>query len=190
MKPINFNTAEIVVRNLRRNGVRSNSMLVQRCNNLKDKSVMTPEFIKNMKEVIYNRLGEDITEFRYQDFRSYVHYLRELKRWFKKTKVANCREMADLACLELALKKISVSPVEANLKDIISGEIIPYTDHCFALINLAPKARIENPKTWGKDAVIVDAWAGMVKRAQEGLNFIKNEIYQIKENQKVVFEEY
>ena len=60
------------------------------------------------------------------------------------------------------------------MQDKLNKEGIPSTivgrdlfDHCFLIVNLDKKAKISSPKTWGKNAFIVDPWLNKVFKSKE-----------------------
>lgn len=94
-----------------------------------------------------------------------------LKKAIKFQKVANCQERAFLVHNELNSMGIQSQNIRLNFipKD---GQDIN-KNHAFTVIGMAENADPAKPKTWGKNAVIVDAWANIVKRASDGLEYLK-----------------
>ena len=70
-----------------------------------------------------------------------------------------------------------------------NGEEI-HKNHAFTVIGLKQNADITKPNTWGKDAVIVDAWTKTVKRANEGIEYIKEIFKYNPEKEECVFSLY
>lgn len=50
---------------------------------------------------------------------------------------------------------------------------MPRPEHAFCVIGLDENADTTNPATWGKNAVIVDAWLGKTFSVEEGINYYK-----------------
>ena len=94
-----------------------------------------------------------------------------LKKAVKFQKVANCQERAFLVHNELNNMGIQSQNIRLNFipKD---GQDIN-KNHAFTVIGMAENADPAKPKTWGENAVIVDAWANIVKRASDGLEYLK-----------------
>ncbi len=47
-------------------------------------------------------------------------------------------------------------------------------EHVFNVIGMAENADTKDPRTWGKNAVVIDAWAGKVLTPQDALRFYKD----------------
>lgn len=94
-----------------------------------------------------------------------------LKKAVKFQKVANCQERSFLIHNELEQMGIKSQNIRLNFVPKNDKKISK--NHAFTVIGLDNNAEINNPHTWGKNAVIVDAWANMVKRAAEGIEYIK-----------------
>lgn len=54
-------------------------------------------------------------------------------------------------------------------------------EHAFCVIGLAENADTTDPSTWGKNAVIVDAWLGRTFSAKEGIEYY-NEFFRYNDN--------
>ena len=106
--------------------------------------------------------------------------LSYLKKAIHNKKVANCGECSAIVADELEKNNI---PYKNIIMDVYSNAVPNKRmfNHKFTIIGFDSKADIANPKTWGKNAVIIDAWANIVKRAQDGLEHIK-QLFNINPN--------
>ena len=111
--------------------------------------------------------------------------IERLKEAVQKYKTGNCFEQAFML-------KDEFSKAGLESKVVHSA----WFDHSFLVVNLDKNAHIENPKTWGKKAFIVDAWLGRVFRnVQEALTEYKRmwllpatEIRNLKKNKLAAIE--
>ena len=58
---------------------------------------------------------------------------------------------------------------------------LPRPEHAFCVIGLDENADTTNPSTWGKNAVIVDAWLGKTFSVEEGIRYYK-EFFRYNDN--------
>lgn len=72
--------------------------------------------------------------------------------------VANCAELADLVYVSLKRKGFGSS---CEIVQITNG------DHVFNVIDRLPGSNLNDPTTWGENALVADAWSGDVYRASE-----------------------
>jgi hypothetical protein len=85
--------------------------------------------------------------------------------------VKECRHRAEIMTKYLQeqgindVKEIMICTKEINFS---KGE------HVFNVIGLAENADTKDPRTWGEDAVVIDAWSGKVFTPQEALEFFKD----------------
>lgn len=94
-----------------------------------------------------------------------------LKNAVKHQKTANCQECAFLVHNKLSEQGILAQNVRMNF--VTKGTDKIPKNHAFTVIGLDKEADITRPNTWGKNAVIVDAWTNTVKRARDGIKYIK-----------------
>lgn len=105
----------------------------------------------------------------------------------KETGAANCGEQAVLVSQKLDEKGIK--------NDIISMNTVRSTPNChfvtgghtFCVIDGADGMNLQNPETWGENAVIADMWSGTVAKVKEAIDFFETFI-QAKENEHIQFE--
>ena len=64
-----------------------------------------------------------------------------------------------------------------------------FGSHVFNVIGLDKNANISDPSTWGKNAVIVDAWAGKTMTPKEAIEFYRDFFNYNNEHQKSNFEQ-
>lgn len=118
----------------------------------------------------------------YNQAKDKINYL---KAAVKNQKTANCQEQAFLIHNELKEMGIPSQNVRINFVQKDSEQI--HKNHAFTVIGLDKDADIQRPHTWGKNAVIVDAWANTVKRAQEGIEYLKEIFKYNPEKEDCVF---
>lgn len=85
----------------------------------------------------------------------------------------NCQECADLM-LDMLHKKGVVAENLCLITLNSDKNRVNYAEHVFTIAGLDPKADISNPETWGQNAVIVDGWAGICMKANEGIKYYNN----------------
>lgn len=103
--------------------------------------------------------------------RTLSEFVRQLKSLMKEKKSANCDY--DACCIFSELKKKKVKPRCLQLKVVdtnADGRLL--SNHYTTVIGLEKNAKIEDPKTWGPKAVIVDGWADIVMPAREALDYL------------------
>lgn len=71
---------------------------------------------------------------------------------------ANCHEFANFMAIEFENANM---PVSCELFYIKGG------DHVFNVINRNPNSISRMPKTWGEECYIIDAWSGVIFKAEE-----------------------
>ena len=100
-------------------------------------------------------------------------------------KVANCGEQAFLAQAELLEKGKKADTIHFIIKRKSDGREYQDRQHTFLVLGLEKDASVQDPKTWGQDAVIVDPWSGLVKRAYHGVEVFK-EMFEFDKNQEEI----
>ncbi|HSA07169.1 MAG TPA: hypothetical protein P5556_08305 [Candidatus Gastranaerophilales bacterium] len=95
---------------------------------------------------------------------------KTLKKLVKKYQAGNCGEQADIMQYELLQKGLKAKQISFCIKN----QTIPRkcNDHVFVVVDLAEKAKINKPETWGTKAIIVDPWSGLVGKAHDVLKEI------------------
>lgn len=127
---------------------------------------------------IYRKIREKTSECRYltncsiSPSNSYQDIIKNSKNAINKTRGANCFENALLAQAELLSKGIKADLImirgySKQDKDYAN------TKHVFTVINLADNAILSKPKTWGKNALVVDPWLGIIMNAKDAMNHYK-----------------
>jgi len=103
-------------------------------------------------------------------FKSIDDFKRRLiKNIKRKGNKANCWE--DMMIVFAKLLEKGEKP--QNFQVIVCNNKGSLANHFSTVIGLKKNAKIDDPTTWGTKALIVDAWAKMVKPASEGLEDIK-----------------
>lgn len=97
--------------------------------------------------------------------------LEYFTKYMKRHRTANCRECSYV--IYDKLKQMGQEPqnVKLNIFDKTTNQV---DNHAFTVIGLDKNADITNPHTWGKNSVIVDAWCNIVKKSQDGIEYMKN----------------
>lgn len=142
------------------------NQLIERHRNNEDYAELLPK-IKGKS--ILAGLKLDMMRTTYNQTPNKLDYL---KLAVKQQKVANCQERSFLIHNQLEQMGVDSQNVRINFVPN-NGENI-HKNHAFTVIGLDKNADLANPQTWGKNAVIVDAWANIVKRASEGIDYIKD----------------
>lgn len=124
------------------------------------------EYSKKVKE-----MRKNVYSVRYDSFDDYI---KSLKSYVKENgSYMNCNECADLMLYKLrkqGVKATNVCIFTVNK----NGERTSGTEHVFTVAGLRDNADIKNPDTWGNNAIICDAWAGICEKADEGIKFYKD----------------
>ena len=105
----------------------------------------------------------------------------------KETGAANCGEQAVLVSQKLDNKGVK--------NDIISMNTVRTTPNCrfvtgghtFCVIDGAEGMSIQDPETWGENAVVVDMWSGTIAKAKEAIKFFETFV-KPKEGEHIQFE--
>lgn len=121
------------------------------------------------------------------DYSSMENYLRSAIPLIKASNVANCNEMALIVQSKLLERGLKADCILAKVVTNDGKPIDkPTRNHVFVVMDLAKKAVINEPKTWGSKAVIVDPWAGEFRPAYEMLEEYKKTL-DVKESELLVF---
>lgn len=115
----------------------------------------------NFSNSQFNELITNINNFRatiksteFNDFEALESYAKKIED----IKIGNCGEIADLVLHRL----------RKNYPNIKSARVyIRNGNHCFDVIDLDPNYDSYDYKTWGKYAVICDAWAGKAYQVKD-----------------------
>ena len=122
---------------------------------LKGKSVVTGFNIFNMRNSYF--LNKNKLDF--------------LTNYMGKEKTANCRECSFV--IYDKLKKLGLEPQNVKIEVIDTNLDKVVDNHAFTVFGLSKNADIAKPHSWGKNAVIVDAWSNIVKKSQDALEYMK-----------------
>ena len=131
--------------------------------------------------------GLKINEIRYNYERS-SRNIEILSKSLKRDKSANCKECTTLIFDKLL--KRGCKPQNIKLDIVSDAEKARPRNHTFTVIGLDNKADIAKPHTWGKDCIIIDGWATIVKRAQDGVEYLKQLFCVDSEQEKCIFKNY
>lgn len=100
-------------------------------------------------------------------------YIKDLKNVLARTKYANCGDGSHIMQFELLKKGEKPHLISMTVKDLIFGHPVKNGDHEFAVFGLKKGAKLDNPKTWGNEAVVVDPWSNIVMQARDAIEEIK-----------------
>lgn len=120
----------------------------------------------------------------------YEDYMKAMKEKISKHKVANCGEMAFISQQLLELKGKKTDVVSFNIIEKFSHRERNkgVDDHTVLIMNLREKANVNDPQTWGREAIIVDPWFGIARRANLALRQIKDLMNFNPKMEYIVFE--
>lgn len=121
-------------------------------------------------------------------YQSQPNKINYLKQAVKFSKVANCQECAFLIHDKLEKAGIPSQNIRLNFEQ--KNGFDTTKNHAFTVIGMNKNADVSNPKTWGKNAVIIDAWSNMVTRVREGIDFIKQTFKFDPEKENCVFSKH
>lgn len=124
-----------------------------------------------------------------EKFQNYDEFASILKKYMVKGKVANCAEQAYLAQAKLKSHNKDSKAIYAHIHDKRTDDYRINGQHVFLVLGLDKNAKISEPKTWGTNAIIVDPWSGLVKRANQGLKTIKDLFIFDSQKEYIVFED-
>lgn len=100
--------------------------------------------------------------------------IKGIERVVQEKGFANCGECANILQFKFIEKGEKAHNVVMSIKDTASGIEKKDGDHVFTVIGLSKNAKLDNPRTWGPQAVIVDSWRNMVMGARDALNELQN----------------
>ena len=124
-----------------------------------------------------------------QKFSSFEEYTEYLSQYVKdKGTFVNCNETLDLLTSMLQKRGIDSKRVYMHSVDSM-GNSTSKAEHVFCVLGLDKNAKISDPATWGKSAVICDPWAKFAKGAKEGLMEYEKLFTLDKTKHNIIFEE-
>lgn len=113
-------------------------------------------------------------EFYANNYFNFDSFIESLKKVIKKHKCENCESQADIIQYELLKKEEKPHKVFIHLRDENLEDIKKRKYHIFTVFGMKNGAQLENPRTWGNNAVVVDSWANIVMPAREAIEYFKN----------------
>ncbi len=127
-----------------------------------------------------NRLGRIVdTERIRSQWNSFLNILLSSTKALKRNKLGDCAESSALMMSALLANgykdgRIARLFFEAEARDLTTNEVVGTklidTTHELVVKNASPEADSSNPKTYGKNMIIIDAWDGFCSNMQEGFN--------------------
>lgn len=124
----------------------------------------------------FEKLNEQIYDHHYSRFftkgyESYSDFIHSLRTNMRNKGKANCWE--DSVLVHHALEKKGLNP--QNIEMIVETNE-GGGNHFMSVVGLKKGANLRDPKTWGSQAMIVDAWHGVVLKAKDGIEYFKGEL--------------
>lgn len=147
------------LRMLQHEGEPQFSRILKKLESVRDKYVL---YVDNLR-ADFDKWKESQTFTGSKDF---FRYIGKLKKLMLKQNAGNCGEFAAVVQYEHLKKGIKTRNVCLEIVDKKTGDIV--NDHVFSLCGLSKRVNIGNPDTWGKNAVLIDAWcgSGIVEKAK------------------------
>ena len=105
----------------------------------------------------------------------------------KETGAANCAEQAVLVSQKLDEKGIKNDIISMNTVYATPHSRYVTGGHTFCVIDCDKEMNIQNPETWGENAIIVDMWSGTIAKVKEAIEFFKTFV-KPKENEHIQYE--
>ena len=103
------------------------------------------------------------------------------------TGAANCGEQSFLVSQKLDEMGIQNKIISMNIRQNSKFSNFATGGHTFCVIDTDKNMDINNPDTWGKDAVVVDMWSNTVAKVKDAIEFFGT-FLKPKENERVLFE--
>lgn len=131
--------------------------------------------------------GFKISQIR-NSYNNRIDKVDKLKKLVKSDKAGNCKECAYIIHDELTKRGIPAENIRLNILDKNGTD--KRKNHTFTVFGLSEDAKLSKPESWGKNAIIIDGWTNMVKKAQEGIEYLKTHFEFNPENEVCTFEKY
>ncbi len=106
-------------------------------------------------------------------YRSFEDYIQRISFLMQKHKSANCHECSNIIQFKLLQNNIEAHNVSIDVYNIETHLPKMGGNHQFTVFGLKKGADIESPKTWGSEAVVVDAWQNISLPAAEAIDLYK-----------------
>lgn len=103
------------------------------------------------------------------------------------TGAANCGEQAILISQKLDEMGIKNKIISMNIRQTSKYSNYATGCHTFCVIDTDKDMVINNPETWGEDAVVVDMWSNTVAKVKDAIEFFGT-FLKPKENERIQFE--
>lgn len=110
---------------------------------------------------------------------SFFNIILSSTKALKTNRLGDCGESSALMMSALLANgykdgKIARLFFEAEARDLVTEEVVGKklidTTHELVVKNVSPEADSSNPKTYGKNMIIIDGWDGFCSNMQEGFN--------------------
>lgn len=134
---------------------------------------------------MYKKLKENLANGSYKNFNEYA---TAIKKETIKNKACNCEYQARIVQNEL-LKK-GQEPHRIMMEVVPTSRqrgLFKSRNHMFTIIGLSPNYNLLQPKTWGKDAVVVDSWGNKVLKTADALKWMQKFFQVNSKNECMMF---
>ncbi|MDD3013290.1 MAG: hypothetical protein PHC34_06255 [Candidatus Gastranaerophilales bacterium] len=122
----------------------------------------------------YNKEVRSLRNNMTGDYPTLDEYINKLKEMVKNTNYANCGEQTNI----IQYKLLQQGELPHNIRLLITEKTTNKKqenlwDHVFTVFGQKKYAHLNFPNAWGNQAVIIDAWSGIVTKAQDALDYLK-----------------
>ena len=119
--------------------------------------------------------------------KTYEKYIQRLLKDINMHKVANCGEMTDIAQYLLLQKGVHTDKIHFKVLLNNGNRRSGLSDHTILVMRMDQNADPSAPNTWGNEAIIIDPWFGIAKRAKPAMKQLKELMKVDTKNHKLVF---
>lgn len=163
--------------------VRSMTRTYEKIVDVKAQNIKNKEQILDRLQMLKNAYEEKIDLARIKIFRqgkyaSFDEFVDKLKRFVTVTNVADCGEHSIINQYAVLQKGERADSIAVGIIDLKTGKLSSnrhFNTHQFTVQNMSKNADINNPQTWGENAVVIDTWAdGLVEKSDVAINKLKN----------------
>lgn len=133
---------------------------------------------------LYSRLEALRKEVYGKPYSSFLEYINALKQSIKKYNVADCGNRTDVIIGSLKIDGRTAQKVEMVVFDSTGKQ---KSNHIFPVMAMKKSADMNNLETWGENAIIIDAWANIVMKSKEGVNYLKKLIGFAPQKEQIKF---
>ena len=156
-------------------------------------------FMSNTYYETFHENQDEKTLFFYEDLIETTRELVDLKKRQGKSKkeatfeavrytgAANCGEQAVLVSQKLDEMGIKNKIISMNVRKDIPNCYYVTNGHSFCVVDSADDMQVNNPDTWGDDAVVVDMWSNTVAKVKDAIEYFGT-FLKPKKDERIQFE--